>query len=413
MLNEKAIDNFIMHFQNDDFQKELKSVRDDLYSIFIEFIEFIKTNKLVKENQLIISAPEARVKGAKSLKEKIIRKKYYEEWTLTEDLQFDDCKNLSLNKLPDLIGLRINCYFFDDEKYISDLFLSNESVIEYFSNKKISFKTDFLELPHETIYKFNGKFKRFTTTYNFELQLKSLVHSMWGEVDHKTIYKEQQYDINRSLKKKMELGVFENLKTANTQLLDIYTNSHNESDLVKALFFEYTKDKISETLKIPNVQSKYYYFFFNVFKTDYFFNLIRSYISSSVIHSEFTKIVFNKLCFTDEIKTELHQELIKELKKVFDDRKYSYIFENFLAIMNCLYQTITKEELLSFIAYLTIDEVFVESDFDFSTVYSETDDIEDDDVEDSENSNNDLENAKQDLINSSLKLIKERISKLD
>lgn len=412
MYNEKAIENFITNFQNKDFQDELKSVRDDLYSIFIEFIEFIRTKNLISDNQLIISAPEARVKRGKSLREKIIRKKYYDEWNLREDLDFDVCKSLSLKKLPDLIGLRINCYFFDDEEFITNLFLNNNDVKKYFDEKKISFKDDFLELPHETIYKFNGTFKRFTTTYNFELQIKSLVHSMWGEVDHKTIYKEQQYDINRTLKKKIELGVFENLKNSNMQLLNIYKNSHEEIDLVKALFFEYTKSKVAEKLKIQNIQSKYYYYFFNVFKTESIIKIIREYISFAVISKDFEKQEYNNLIFTDELKKELHDRLKIELKNIMSDRKYSYVFENFYALLDCLYQTITEDEMLSFIAYNAINENYVDTDFHSDIIDSESD--EDDDDDNQEKDDNLLfEKVKQDFIDTSVKEFKDRVSNID
>ena len=108
MYVEKNVEAFIQKINNEDFQKELKRIRNNLSYIFIDLIEFIKSEKLISEEQLIISTPEARVKSLKSLKEKIIRNNYYDEWKIREGLSFDDCKQIVLDKLPNLIGLRIN-----------------------------------------------------------------------------------------------------------------------------------------------------------------------------------------------------------------------------------------------------------------------------------------------------------------
>ena len=154
MYVEKNVEAFIQKINNEDFQKELKRIRNNLSYIFIDLIEFIKSEKLISEEQLIISTPEARVKSLKSLKEKIIRNNYYDEWKIREGLSFDDCKQIVLDKLPDLIGLRINCYFFEDEEKLFKLILEDEKVISFLKEKQITLESD----QKGKIFKYNGRY---------------------------------------------------------------------------------------------------------------------------------------------------------------------------------------------------------------------------------------------------------------
>ncbi|MBU5250387.1 hypothetical protein KQI46_00245 [Lysinibacillus capsici] len=79
-----------------------------------DLIEFIKDVK--QEKIKIFENLESRVKSVESFCEKIKRKNYINTWEVPED------KNLIgefiAKNLPDLIGFRINCFFYDDEELI-------------------------------------------------------------------------------------------------------------------------------------------------------------------------------------------------------------------------------------------------------------------------------------------------------
>lgn len=387
MYNEEYVENLIQNFEDTDFQKELKEVRNDLSNIFIDLIEYIKKENLVTADQLIISAPEARIKTGKSLKEKIIRKKYYDSWPINSRLSSDECRDLILEKLPDTIGLRINCYFYNDENELYKIFLEKQQVKDFLSEKNIQLTDDKKVLDDEIIYKYNGIYEKNGNNFRFELQLKSLVHSMWGEVDHRTIYKELQYDVNRPLKKKIELGIFDNLKNSNTQLLNIYTNSHTAKDLLKALFFEYTKDQLGEKLGIKKVQSRYYYQFYNIFHEDKYLIQIKKYIGARLIETTYNKIDLPQYDFTsDSEKTALVKCLTDRLKKLRNEKDYSYTFENLFIIINLLFSNTTEQSIIQSIASIIINDKYVKKDYENSKAslreaseYEDDDDIDEDD----------------------------------
>lgn len=395
-----SIENLIKHYKNSSFQQELKTVRNDLSSHFIDLIEYLRDEHLIKKEQLIISAPEARVKSPDRLKEKIIRNIYFDEWGITPDLEFEDCKKIILARLPDAIGLRINCYFYDDEKELFEKILTNEKIKQFLAERKIELEDDKKEIPETsiTIYKYNGTYKYQNNVYKFELQLKSIVHSMWGEVDHKTIYKEEKYDINRSLKKDLEFGIFGNLRNSSKQLSDIYLNEYSDKDLIKALFFEYSKDKIAEAFGTSFVQSRFYYQFYNVFHSDYYFDQIKIYVGSYLLpENTYTPIDIKSYDFSnDKTKEQLCEQLFQLLLGKKDDKVYSYMFRNFTEILKCLFSNISEENMLKIIASIIVEDNYNEADFietsnaDFST--------EEDDEEDTK-TNNSYEQYINDYLN--------------
>ena len=131
---------------------------------------------------------KTRVKAEDSLKEKILRNNLYLSYGTPEML---------LSHLSDIIGVRIECRFIDDERKIcneiANLFRvkSENGYYHSFLNNHIFLdmneKQPTLQKNGFGIYKIDGKYIDGDINYCFELQIKSLVNVFWGDIDHKIL----------------------------------------------------------------------------------------------------------------------------------------------------------------------------------------------------------------------------------
>ena len=96
------IDKIVEVYSNKSFQKIIQQKLDEIESILNEFVQNESNFKISKK---IVS----RIKDKDSLREKLSRKNYIEDWQIDtssdKNIQVSICK-----QLPDLIGFRINCY---------------------------------------------------------------------------------------------------------------------------------------------------------------------------------------------------------------------------------------------------------------------------------------------------------------
>ena len=166
-----------------------------------------------------------RVKGRDSLKEKILRQGYYKK--------YNDPIRL-IYQLSDLIGVRIECRFEQDERAIYKVLKKHFNVRNddgyYYNEMNPNVK---LSLDGRQPQKQKNGFKIFridgivTDTNNelpFELQIKSLVNSFWGEIEHKIIYKNYNFLLVDDLLIEMMHSIKNNLALLDKQLLTIYRN---------------------------------------------------------------------------------------------------------------------------------------------------------------------------------------------
>ncbi|MBE6023206.1 MAG: hypothetical protein E7231_08235 [Cellulosilyticum sp.] len=184
-------------------------------------IEFFFENLLMEAEKGYLNI-NSRVKSAKSLKEKIIRNQYYQKY---------DTKEALFKHLPDVIGVRIECRFIQDE---ADLY----RFIKRTFNEKSQQHDDFYcsstspnlllnlvgKQPQEQkngmkIYRIDGKYIDGEEEVNFELQIKSLVNVFWGEIEHKVIYKNFNYVIADQFYKDIMKSIKTSLSTIDQQLL--------------------------------------------------------------------------------------------------------------------------------------------------------------------------------------------------
>ena len=166
-----------------------------------------------------------RVKSSSSLKEKIIRNNYYLKYKTPEELFYN---------LSDLIGIRIECRFIEDEdkifKFLKSSFCNKNCEGFYFhkSNKNI-----FLDLRDEQplkqkngfkLYRIDGYIISENHKFNFELQIKSMVNIFWGEIEHKVIYKNYNMVLGDTFYKNILNSIKSNLCLIDNQLLTIYNH---------------------------------------------------------------------------------------------------------------------------------------------------------------------------------------------
>ncbi|MDO5725931.1 MAG: (p)ppGpp synthetase [Tissierellia bacterium] len=187
-------------------------------------------NKLFEDDDAYLNIYH-RVKSPESLREKILRNNFYSVYGKAE---------IMISYLSDLIGLRIECRFIEDEEKLYmkllDIFTKNEGN-GYFTcaeNDSIFLKLD-EEQPQVQkngfeIYKIDGFYKLGENTYNFELQIKSLVNVFWGDIDHRVLYKNYNYLIQEGFYKDIMHSIMDSLSMIDRQLMVVYKHINDETN---------------------------------------------------------------------------------------------------------------------------------------------------------------------------------------
>ena len=185
-------------------------------------MEFTEIMKLYTMDYLNITT---RVKSRDSLKEKILRQGYYKK--------YNDPIRL-IYQLSDLIGVRIECRFEQDERAIYKMLkkhfnIRNEEGYYYNEmNPNVKLSLDGRQPQKQKngfkIFRIDGIVTDTNTDLPFELQIKSLVNSFWGEIEHKIIYKNYNYLLVDDLLIEMMHSIKNNLALLDKQLLTIYRN---------------------------------------------------------------------------------------------------------------------------------------------------------------------------------------------
>lgn len=177
---------------------------------------------LEHDNILNISS---RVKTTTSLKEKIFRNNFYLKYESPEEL---------VANLSDLIGLRIECRFIEDEEDVYSKIVEEFNIpVEdgYYSSKEnpnilLNLDDDQPQVQKNGfgIYKIDGKYIREDRIIRFELQIKSLVNVFWGEAEHKVLYKNYKYLLTEDLFRDIMHALKENLIMVDKQLRILYNH---------------------------------------------------------------------------------------------------------------------------------------------------------------------------------------------
>lgn len=179
-------------FIQDSIEK-LNKRKQDYESIKNEGVKYFQT--LLEEVQGV--SVSGRVKDEKKLIEKIYRKNYMNKYMDGEAF---------INDLPDGIGIRIVCMLNEEEKVFKLLEerLNNKRVInekEFSFADESNFYVSLVGQPEEQkngleIYRMDALFCKDDSLIRMEIQIKSLIHYFWGELEHSLFYKNYDYTIS-------------------------------------------------------------------------------------------------------------------------------------------------------------------------------------------------------------------------
>ena len=197
-----------------------------------------------KESSEMIIDINSRVKSRESLREKIIRNRFYVE---------NDSAQGILDNLSDLIGFIIECRFIEDEynvlnKIRETLNIRNEEDGFYYNEINPHFFLDCASRQPQiqkngfAIYRIDGYYLKDGQKVNVELQIKALVHSFWGEIEHKLVYKNTNYYVYDDFMKDLLASIKANLTITDRQLNIIY-NQMQETSLSDASITETSFEK--------------------------------------------------------------------------------------------------------------------------------------------------------------------------
>ena len=276
----------------------------------------------MNDDQKIFRNIESRVKTKKSFNEKIFRKDYVNRWDLPKEES--KVRALIASSLPDLIGFRITCFFQKDESTIYEYLKKYFNAGKFGKDIIIDFEENTRQANGHIIYKVTGKYKE---EYGFEIQIKSVIHNLWGEVEHKTQYKTRSYDPNISVKKDITEQLFNILQAADKQLVSIFNEKYTADQLVYALFFQQTKEFVKEKTH-TDILAKHYENFYSLFKSSEEVNkAIKRYIADKLVDQDYKKVDF-------VVKGVAGNEIINSVKEKismkfirYDIECVSYIFE--------------------------------------------------------------------------------------
>lgn len=214
------------------------------HSKFINFVaeeskDFFR--KIFETHEDVINI-NARVKKEDSIKEKILKQNYYMKCESVDEV---------LTLFPDLVGVRIECRFNENEKdlydYLKRLFYYRDDDGYYFSKYDMRIRLN-LEQPQPQmqkngfeIYKIDAIFvESEKIKINFEVQIKSMVNVFWGEVDHSILYKNSNYVMTEDLIRDVMYSIKNNLTIIDKQLNSVYKKmmkvESNEDDAIRQQF---------------------------------------------------------------------------------------------------------------------------------------------------------------------------------
>ena len=295
---------------------------------------------ILDESYCEFSNISCRVKSIESLREKILRNHYYKRYPNANELIY---------KLSDLIGIRIECRFGDDEKKIyrflkkyfnkksdNDFFFSDSSNNIFL---KLSGKQPQKQKNGFTIYRIDGKFTYNNLIIPFELQIKSLTNMFWSEIEHQIIYKNSNYVIEDKFLKDIMNSIKNNLTMIDNQLLTVLThveakksktnasNKRNLQEIVSKFIYDMFSTKMKESIDMSiNFKDSCetiveYVFFKNNISTD----------------NDYTNVLINALnrinLISDE-KLDFNSYLNFERNIIYDDSFKRIIGEYFESVIN-------------------------------------------------------------------------------
>lgn len=285
-------------FSDQVFRNELEGVKNTMKGWLEEWMK--KMPPLDNRIGNVFSI-ESRVKGVHTFEEKLYRKNYIQTW----DVFTDRIENQAYIKrvLTDLIGLRINCHFVAYESVIYD-YLNSTCEAQKQNGFEFNFNENTTQKNGNKIYKFSGVYQG---AYHFEVQIKSIVHNVWGEVEHRTVYKNPVYDGYLEKKRQISSTLHDTMMASDKELYTLFNMKETETQLIQSLFFCETNEQMAEMCKTKVLGVHYNSYFLAFPKLDD----IKRYIVCKLSHTSFEKIL------VAVESSEFYDALKEEVKKAF------------------------------------------------------------------------------------------------
>jgi ppGpp synthetase/RelA/SpoT-type nucleotidyltranferase len=208
-------------------QRYLKEKQDELKKVEKKAEAYLQ-DKLLNEIQMGKNVSiHTRVKKPKSLGEKIVRKKVLGD----ADIQPEEF----IDTLKDIIGIRLVCLLNEEEhdlyEEIENAFHVETDMTNFSKMTDACESEGYLAINHsgqpeiqknqKEIFKMQCYWVEEETKTPIELQLKSLVHMFWGELEHKLIYKNYSYDQHQGFYQEIMNSISELLTNIDGQLTTI------------------------------------------------------------------------------------------------------------------------------------------------------------------------------------------------
>lgn len=169
-----------------------------------------------------------RIKSCDSLKEKIIRNKYYLKYKTGGEI---------VDNLPDLIGVALECRFLRDEQIIFQTICKQfeKTDTDYYVSKvdsnlflNLTMKQPQSQANGLSAYRIDGYYLFNGDEIRYELQIKSLTHNFWSEIEHQIVYKNNHYVMFNDFMQQNLFAIRGNLNTIDHQLQIMYDQVKNE-----------------------------------------------------------------------------------------------------------------------------------------------------------------------------------------
>lgn len=277
-------------FRDDSFKHEVEEVSNELYDKVKAWVESLDR---IDSRITNVFSVQSRIKDADTFEEKLFRKNYIQDWDITDNK--DENQHIIKISLTDLIGIRINCFFAHHEFLLYNELQIHQSEL---SDCTLNFNENTEQANGHPIYKFSGIYKG---QYNFEVQIKSIVHNVWGEVEHKTVYKNPTFDGYIDKKREIAEALYEVLLASDKELFSVFNMGETEDQLIRSLFFCKTKDIIKDKCN-TNILAYHYQRYFNVFKD---ISPHRQFVIDALSNREYTR---NRI----EIEIDHHYDELKD-----------------------------------------------------------------------------------------------------
>ena len=303
-----------------------------------------------------------RIKEPEKLREKIYRKNYMQKY---------DNPNEFVKELPDGIGIRVICMLIEEEKHIF------EKLRKSFKNEKHIFGRTYLgddrlficfEKQPETqknkldIYRMDAVYQG-DNEVKIEIQIKSLTHYFWGEIEHSLFYKNYDYTLHNDFYSNLMKNIHVELENIDSEMSSLihymdksYENRANEVKQIGALLIsEKYASQIEKELNCKIDLREVYALLVDIhfgLKTD----IDNLYIKLSDL--------MNKI--KDSDKTNLGREGL-----INCELKLSEIAEAYLPIAKIVDENIKSGDVFWHYFYLIYRSLFKEINDDYSDVIAE------------------------------------------